>query len=130
MGGDWAKSRKKGEKMKKVSKITEQLWRKVKAADKTCKDDAPTAKKFGIGVSTACRIRKTESYDEYVFKYAGNHDKKPKIEVLDDEHDDIIDEIGVAKLELITGIDDATRKLGWLMLLVGLAVVITLLIFK
>lgn len=130
MGGDWAKSRKKGEKMKRVSKITEQLWRKVKAADKTCKDDAPTAKKFGIGVSTACRIRKTESYDEYVFKYAGNHDKKPKIEVLDDEHDDIIDEIGVAKLELITGIDDATRKLGWLMLLVGLAVVIALLIFK
>ena len=130
MGGDWAKSRKKGEKMKRVSKITEQLWRKVKTADKTCKDDAPTAKKFGIGVSTACRIRKTESYDEYVFKYAGNHDKKPKIEVLDDEHDDIIDEIGVAKLELITGIDDATRKLGWLMLLVGLAVVIALLIFK
>lgn len=130
MGGDWAKSRKKGEKMKRVSKITEQLWRKVKAADKTCKDDAPTAKKFGIGVSTACRIRKTESYDEYVFKYAGNHDKKPKIEVLDDEHDDIIDEIGVAKLELITGIDDATRKLGWLMLLVGLAIVIALLIFK
>lgn len=130
MGGDWAKSRKKGEKMKRVSKITEQLWRKIKAADKTCKDDAPTAKKFGIGVSTACRIRKTESYDEYVFKYAGNHDKKPKIEVLDDEHDDIIDEIGVAKLELITDIDDATRKLGWLMLLVGLAVVIALLIFK
>lgn len=130
MGGDWAKSRKKGEKMKRVAKITEQLWRKVKAADKTCKDDAPTAKKFGIGVSTACRIRKTESYDEYVFKYAGNHDKKPKIEVLDDEHDDIVDEIGVAKLELITGIDDATRKLGWLMLLVGLAVVIALLIFK
>lgn len=130
MGGDWAKSRKKGEKMKRVSKITEQLWRKVKIADKTCKDDAPTAKKFGIGVSTACRIRKTESYDEYVFKYAGNHDKKPKIEVLDDEHDDIIDEIGVAKLELLTGIDDATRKLGWLMLLVGLAVVIALLIFK
>lgn len=130
MGGDWAKSRKKGEKMKKVSKITEQLWRKVKAADKTCKDDAPTAKKFGIGVSTACRIRKTESYDEYVFKYAGNHDKKPKIEVLDDEHDDIVDEIGVAKLELITGIEDATRKLGWLMLLVGLAAVIALLIFK
>lgn len=117
-------------KMKRVSKITEQLWRKIKAADKTCKDDAPTAKKFGIGVSTACRIRKTESYDEYVFKYAGNHDKKPKIEVLDDEHDDIIDEIGVAKLELITDIDDATRKLGWLMLLVGLAVVIALLIFK
>ena len=130
MGGDWAKSGKKGEKMKRVSKITEQLWRKVKAADKTCKDDAPTAKKFGIGVSTACRIRKTESYDEYVFKYAGNHDEKPKIEVLDDEHDDIIDEIGVAKLELITDIDDATRKLGWLMLLVGLAVVIALLIFK
>lgn len=130
MGGDWAKSRKKGEKMKRVSKITEQLWRKVKAADKTCKDDAPTAKKFGIGVSTACRIRKTESYDEYVFKYAGNHDKKPKIEVLDDEHDDIVDEIGVAKLELITGIEDATRKLGWLMLLVGLATVIALLIFK
>ena len=116
--------------MKRVSKITEQLWRKIKAADKTCKDDAPTAKKFGIGVSTACRIRKTESYDEYVFKYAGNHDKKPKIEVLDDEHDNIIDEIGVAKLELITDIDDATRKLGWLMLLVGLAVVIALLIFK
>lgn len=130
MGGDWAKSRKKGEKMKRVSKITEQLWRKVKAADKTCKDDAPTAKKFGIGVSTACRIRKTESYDEYVFKYAGNHDKKPKIEVLDDEHDDIVDEIGVAKLELITGIEDATRKLGWLMLLVGLVAVIALLIFK
>lgn len=130
MGGDWAKSRKKGEKMKRVSKITEQLWRKIKAADKTCKDDAPTAKKFGIGVSTACRIRKTESYDEYVFKYAGNHDKKPKIEVLDDEHDDIIDEIGVAKLELITGIEDATRKLGWLMLLVGLVAVIALLIFK
>lgn len=130
MGGDWAKSRKKGEKMKRVSKITEQLWRKIKAADKTCKDDAPTAKKFGIGVSTACRIRKTESYDEYVFKYAGNHDKKPKIEVLDDEHDDIVDEIGVAKLELITGIEDATRKLGWLMLLVGLVAVIALLIFK
>lgn len=130
MGGDWAKSRKKGEKMKRVAKITEQLWRKVKAADKTCKDDAPTAKKFGIGVSTACRIRKTESYDEYVFKYAGNHDKKPKIEVLDNEHDDIVDEIGVAKLELITGIEDATRKLGWLMLLVGLAIVIALLIFK
>lgn len=130
MGGDWAKSRKKGEKMKRVSKITEQLWRKIKAADKTCKDDAPTAKKFGIGVSTACRIRKTESYNEYVFKYAGNHDKKPKIEVLDDEHDDIIDEIGVAKLELITGIEDATRKLGWLMLLVGLVAVIALLIFK
>lgn len=130
MGGDWAKPRKKGEKMKRVSKITEQLWRKIKAADKTCKDDAPTAKKFGIGVSTACRIRKTESYDEYVFKYAGNHDKKPKIEVLDDEHDDIIDEIGVAKLELITGIEDATRKLGWLMLLVGLVAVIALLIFK
>lgn len=130
MGGDWAKSRKKDEKMKRVSKITEQLWRKVKATDKTCKDDAPTAKKFGIGVSTACRIRRTESYDEYVFKNAGNHDKKPKIEVLDDEHDDIVDEIGMAKLELMTGIEDATRRLGWLMLLVGLVAVIALLFFK
>lgn len=128
MGGDWAKSRKKGEKMKRVSKITEQLWRNVKAADKTCKDDAPTAKKFGIGVSTACRIRKTESYDEYVFKYAGNHDKKPKIEVLDDGNEDCIDEVQNVAYELMNYIDDATRKLGWLMFALALAIFILILV--
>lgn len=115
-------------KSKKISKVTAGLWRKVKAVDTTCKDDAPIAAKFNIGVSTACRIRKTSSYDEYVTKYAGNHDKKAKIEVLDSEDDELIDEVQNVAYELMNYIDDATRKLGWLMFALALAIFILILV--
>ena len=114
--------------MKRISKVTEELWRKVKTADKTCKDDEPTAKKFGIGVSTACRIRKTHSYKEYVCRYAGNHDKGAKIEELDGGYEDYVDDVQNVAYELMNYIDDATRKLGWLMFVLALAIFILILV--
>ena len=63
-------------KAKRIDKLTEALWAGVKAVAKEPKDDVKIAKRFGIGVSTVNRIRRTGSYEEYIGKYAGCHVKK------------------------------------------------------
>ena len=75
-------------KTKRVNKITKSLYSSVKRMAPSHIYDGVVAEKYGIGVDTVARIRRSKSYEDYREKYSGRHDlggRRGKIIDLDNE---------------------------------------------